>query len=319
MHVREGMRQRVLVLLCPSLPDQSSATRTHMSDRQLLCGNRRGRVLRLICTSTITQNLLQTLRKRWRTCYSNFQAPLQRMDAHGRGLELRHQDHQAPIQGLDANRRGTKVRHQGSNAIECAPQSVTRNMNIIPQRRERQASRPVDECRRERQHGRTSLPSSAFQCRHDGGLLFGKALQLRLQRCSALNVKGMLQRPSMGCPAARMHYASRLRKRSRHRCFGPGPHLARRRNAVRSEEPHLIATSAMLPQRPRFPVFGGRSVEHRKITFAGTTRFVRRARRNGMARRRRGVQSPARRGSGRRCKHCSRLIARCANNVRSRR
>ena len=42
--------------------------RTHMSNRRELCGNRWERVLRLICTNTMTQNRLQTLRMSLRKC-----------------------------------------------------------------------------------------------------------------------------------------------------------------------------------------------------------------------------------------------------------
>ena len=38
------------------------------------------------------------------------------------------------------------------------------------------------------------MPRNAFQRRHNNGLLLSKALELRLQRCSALNVKAILQR-----------------------------------------------------------------------------------------------------------------------------
>ena len=38
------------------------------------------------------------------------------------------------------------------------------------------------------------MPRNAFQRRHNNGLLLGKALELSLQRCSALNVKAIFQR-----------------------------------------------------------------------------------------------------------------------------
>ena len=97
-------------------------------------------------------------------------------------------------------------------------------------------------------------PQPVINCSLPSRLLSNVVIFRSVQRYSAFNVKAVLQRQSVGCPAVRMKYASRLRRRSRHTP----------RDESSSEEPHLLATSAMLPQRMRFPVFGGRSVEHGK-------------------------------------------------------